>query len=529
MAAVPALPPVRLLALLMATFVLGGLAFAIGTPTFQNPDEPSHLDMAHHYAHDPLHLAGPSLRVRQGTVDAVAQVGLRAGAGPVRYDSVPDERPRYLDLDAFPDQDEPAVEGCPARCQNYQYGHPPLWYLTMAPVVRLFDGLSAPALVFVLRVIGVAMAAVTVPCTWFAARQLWPGAVRRPLVAAALVALCGPYLSTAAAVNNDSGVLLLGAATIAVMAHTLRRGPNLRSAALLGALVGAGLLLKGQFLVFAPLAGLAVLVGPTRLPRWQPAAAFSVPAIIGAQWWLATVARDGSLTPGGSELVAVAQPGPWEDERFPGFVVDHLGDLYRRMFGLYGWASVEVPAAGRLLLTIAAAAIALLWLSSRPWRRLTVANLRWWLLAALPVGLAVAAFKASFDVYRLNGEVRGLAPRYLYPALPVLALGMVAVGSVLAERLPERWIPRAPAVAVGAWAAVAGVGSLVLALTGLHDTTSLGRLIERASIVSPVPAASLWLAVVVIGWLVLSTAVVAALWHGPDMSRAASPARGPAG
>jgi 4-amino-4-deoxy-L-arabinose transferase-like glycosyltransferase len=513
MAAVPAGPHLRPLALLVAAFVLGGLAFAVGTPLFQNPDEPSHLDLAHHYAHHPLELAGPSLKVRQGTMSAVDQVGLNAGAGAVSYDLVPVTRPPYATLDEYPDAGEPATSGCPAACQNYQYGHPPGWYLAVAPLVWVLDGLSAASLTFALRALNVLLAAVAVPLTWYAARQIWPAATWRPLVAAAAVAFAGPYLATAAAVNNDAAVLALAAATTAVMARVLRQGATVRAAALLGALVGAGLLVKAQFIVVAPLAGLAVLAAPPLVARWRSALAYGAPAGAGAIWWLAVYLQDGSLTRGGSELTAPAQPGPWEEATFPSYFADHLGDLHRRLFGLYGWASVELTGFWQTALTAAAVVLAVAWLAARRWARPTLASLRWWLLGALPAGLLVASVKASFDVYRTNGEVRGLAPRYLYPALPVAALGLVAAGGAVAARLPSRWAGRASALAVLVLAAVAGAGSFVTAATGLYDTTELGRLLERAEIVSPAAAPGVWLGVLALGWLATTGAVVAAAWR----------------
>lgn len=513
----------RVLALLIASFALGGLAFALGTPTFQNPDEPSHLDLAHHYAHHPFDLAGPGLRVRQDTVAAVDQVGLSASAGPISYTNTATSRPPYRALDDYPNAGQPATSGCLASCQNYQYAHPPGWYLAMAPVVRLFDGLSFPSLVFLLRALNVLLALGAVPLTWYTARQVWPDAVTRPLVAAAAVAFCGPYLATAAAVNNDAAVLGLSAATAALMARTLRRGSSLPSAALLGAVVGVGLLVKAQFVVLAPLAGLAVLFGPVVVARWRAVFAFATPALIGAHWWIATLVRDGSLTPAGSELVQPASPGPWERTSLVNYVIDHTGDLHRRFFGLYGWASVEVPDLWHTTLTIATCVAVAAWLAARRWDPPTLESMRWWLLAAVPAGLVAASFKASFDVYRLTGEVRGLAPRYLYPAVPLLAVGLAAAGGAVAARLPRRLRAPLAAIAVGLLALVAGVGSFVLAVTGLLDSTSIGRMVERADVVSPVGAPAMWLAALAIGWTAATVAAVISVWRGPPGQRATTP------
>lgn len=508
MARVPPVLVRRLLTLLTAAFVLGGAAFALGTPLFQNPDEPSHIDLTHRYAHDPFRLAGPSLRIREGTVAAVEDVGLAARAGDISYDEVPAERPRYRSLDEYPRADEPATSGCPARCQNYQYGHPPGWYLAMAPLIRFADSLSVASLMLLVRWANVLLAAAAVPLTWYTTRQVWPGSVRRATVATAVVAFSGPYLATAAAVNNDAAVLLLGAATTALMARLLRQGVDLGRAALLGAVVGIGLLVKAQFLVFAPVAGLTVLVAPALVPRWKAAMSFAVPAIIGAHWWLATLVRGGSLTPSGSELIAEPRPGPWEDETFVMYVLGHLGDVYRRIFGLYGWASVEVPELGRVVLALGTGGVILAWLASRRWARPEPQTLRWLLLAVVPVGLLVASYKASFDVYQVNGEVRGLAPRYLYPALPVVAVGLSAVGRTIADRLPRHVIEHTVPALVAGLAVIGGGGSFLLAVTGLYDSTSITELLDRASRTSPVSAPGGWLLLLGVGWAATVAAVV---------------------
>jgi hypothetical protein len=64
------------LALLTLAFVVSGLAFAVVTPLFENPDEATHVDMVEHYVEHPTKMAGPSLRQTQQVRGAFAATGL---------------------------------------------------------------------------------------------------------------------------------------------------------------------------------------------------------------------------------------------------------------------------------------------------------------------------------------------------------------------------------------------------------------------------------------------------------------------
>ena len=81
----------------------------------------------------PTELAGPSLRQTQGSRGAISATGLRDEALPPDFSRVPNSRPDYLPFAKYAGGDAPATSGCPVSCQNYQYGHPPAWYLLVAP------------------------------------------------------------------------------------------------------------------------------------------------------------------------------------------------------------------------------------------------------------------------------------------------------------------------------------------------------------------------------------------------------------
>src|SRR5687768_16045727 len=104
-------PSATAVALLTLVFVQTGLAFAIATPMFQNPDEPTQVDMVRHYASHPTEFAGPSPRQSDGLRCAVSATGL-ADDGP-DFDEVRSERPTYRPFTAYRGGDAPATTDCP--------------------------------------------------------------------------------------------------------------------------------------------------------------------------------------------------------------------------------------------------------------------------------------------------------------------------------------------------------------------------------------------------------------------------------
>lgn len=502
----------RLLAPLTAAFFLSGVAFAVGTPIFQNPDEPPHVDLVHHYAHDPTDLAGPELRQRRGTREAFDAVGLPEKADDADFERLPEQRPDYLPFDSYPAGAEPATDQCPVSCQNYQYGHPPAWYYLSAPIALALDGQPFPATVLWLRLFNVLLVAPMVGLTWWTARQIWPRSTGRPLAAAIVMAAAGPVVATAAAANNDALVLMLITATVALMARILRAGTQPRLALLLGLLVGAGLLTKAQFLAVAPVALLAMLVAPSAGPRWRALVGFAVPVGLGGVWWLENLIRDGSLTRAGSEILVPAHPGPWESASFAGYALNRVPLLMDRIWGSYGWLAVDVPPGWRRVLTIGTLALAAGWLACRQWGWPTRAGLRWLVLATVPLMLVLAVFYASFEVHRSNGEVRGVQGRYVYGAASVLAVGVAAASGAIKQRVARR-ARTSPLLAAAALASftLGTIASFALAMRGLYATKSLTVLLDRAAIVAPVAEIELWLGLVTVAWMmvVLNVAVAA--------------------
>lgn len=502
------------LVLLTVAFLLSGMAFALAIPMFANPDESSHVDMVRHYAHHPTEVAGPSLRQSAGVRGAVEAAGIleRPFPDPTAY--LPSSRPDYGSFDDYGGNGD-ATE-CPQRtCQQYQFIHPPAWYLLMAPVARVLDARPFPETVAALRLLNVAMSSVIVFATWFTARQLWPTRRRLALVAAGLTAVCGPLAAAASSANNDGLLLPLMAVAIALMAGILRRGVTTRSAAVLGIVVSLGLLTKGEFLVAAGVAVLAMLVAPAAswAVRWRGLAALTIAGVPGGLWWLRVIVREHGLTPGGSEFLAPERTGSWNHEWIGAYFVRRFGDLIDWLPGKYGYYPgpfVVLPPALRIFCQLGALALIVGWLACRRWRRPTMGSVRVLVLVALPVLLVLASVVSSWDAYRRNGYFYGMAPRYAYGAVPVLAVMLTAALAAVGDRFRPLRPARFHAGLLAA-TAVIGVGAaLAMNLRATYFTTDLALTFRRAGVIAPVTHPKAWLALLAVGW----TAVLAgAAWQ----------------
>jgi 4-amino-4-deoxy-L-arabinose transferase-like glycosyltransferase len=501
----------RLLALLTAIFVCAGLAFSVATPLFENPDEATHVDMARHYSRHPFDLAGPSLRQTQAVRGAFAATGLFDTPTDLAMAGIPAERPDYRPFDHY-GGDEPATS-CPVTCQNYQFIHPPAWYLAAAPVVAALSGLDFPVTVLVLRSLNVLLVSLLVWCSWRLARDLWPHRPRRALAAAVLTTAAGPLAAVAGSVNNDGLMLPLCGLAAVLIGRILIAGVDLRLGIALGAVVGLGLLTKGQLVIVAVVALVALLVAPSaERTRWRGVAAYLALGGIGGLWWLRVLVDTHGFTPSGSELLAPSAPGPWRGASFPGYLLERLPDAFGRFPGWYGWRLDILPPV--LLIPIQAALLALPlgWLVCRGWRPPSPAGLRLLVLASMPVLLLLASAYTAYDTYVDNGDQHGLAPRYLYGTAPILAVGVVAALAAIVERLGLRaWIVRRAGL-LSAAAVVVGAGaSFARAELAAYFTSSVSLAFRRAGVVAPVAHPKAWLLVLGVAGSALLVATVRSL------------------
>ena len=351
--------------------------------------------------------------------------------------------------------------------------HPPLAYLLAAPPAWLGASLGydrgPPMTMRVLCALGMAVGALA---TAAVADALLPGRRRTAVLAAGLVALAPAIVSIGSYGYNDGLALAVGTALLAVVLRVARWGPTRGRLVGLVALGTAAILSRSALLPLVPLgAGVWMWCTWRSEPRRAlggAAVAAVVPAVLGGWFYLRNIELYGSFsgsghlqekfgrTDAGSTAELLLHPrfllGSWQD----------LWGAFRSNAGLgTGHSQVGSPDAelgsrlviGGALVALAAAG----WFvgALRTVRRRGRPSITWGVAAAW-VGVCVVGL-ASF----VSGG-GSPHPRYLFPALPVLAVVLVAgVGH----------LPRGRTLAASVVVAIGAVDLLLYAKLSVFFTT----------------------------------------------------------
>lgn len=225
--------PALWLLLIVVTYAGIASLYAMAVPAWQAPDEPAHYNYIHELA-----TTGRLPLLQMGDYDQA-----------------------YLDQltsQRFP----PELSIAPLRYEAHQ---PPLYYLLATAVFRLTRGELLP-----LRLLSVALGAIFVILVYAIARmvcpqrpQLWPGA-------AAFVAFLPMHVAMSAAVNNDALAEVILAAILLLSLYYVRSAlgdgspPRWQLVAALGVVLGLALITKVSAYVGIPVAMAALWIGHTQ-------------------------------------------------------------------------------------------------------------------------------------------------------------------------------------------------------------------------------------------------------------------------
>ena len=331
-----------------------------------------------------------------------------------------------------PSPTDPAAIGQAGR--SFEAIQPPLYYVAAAPAFSVVSDHRDK--VFAVRIFDALLLALTVLLLWRLARRVTAdegGSASAPDAAlaglsAALLVLLWPGMTVRGVTISNTPLELALATGFLLALWRADRDTRTPPIVLASVLLGLCLLTKLTLVLLVPLY-LLVLLRRSRAgaPPWQWALA-AVPPLLLAPWLALNVDRYGSPT-----VDAVGSPGVAGPLRTAG-VLDRIQDMphwaAKLLDGVLpqewigqldvGWVRVT---ASVLLLGLAAAGIAALVVGRRDWRV--------WFLA-LP---ALAGLASLVAVYTFTGSLEIFLLRYIYPALPPLAL---AAGIVLAGRAPGR-------------------------------------------------------------------------------------------
>ncbi len=431
---------------------------SVAAPLFLAPDEFVHADLALRLADDARY---PSYDGRR-TAAAVKRVAIPYFGDDARNpdktaaDAPP--KPGRLDIDALGGSADD-----PEGSFNQQPQHPPLYYQSMALVLRveraMVPGTSPPALVTevgVLRIVNAALVVLLPLAAWATAHRL--GARRGTATTAAALVLLVPQLShIGSTINNDNLLTALAAALAVLLAGVVRGDRRARTAALVALVTGLALLTKAFAVLLLPWVAVAYLVaahrraravgegaaGPQASTPSEPAmAGFDLrtvraglaaglgAALVSGWWWIGTRVRTGTFAPSLEDQLVPTQPGFSPDL---GFFARRFGAFFtERFWGWFGLYSARIP-----LGVVAAATVALvgtvvlgLW---RPAPRLRRVDLAVGLVPVLALGAFVV--QHAWSIYARSGQTPFIQGRYLFAVLvPLLVVSASGLG-----RLAGRW------------------------------------------------------------------------------------------
>jgi len=477
------------LAVICTTYLLLGSAYAALTPTWQAPDEPAHYNYVKYIATE------KALPVLQpGDWNAAELEELKAAGFPPGR----------------------SVAGI-----RYEFWQPPLYYLLLAPLYTLTTDLPLATQVIVLRLASLILSLGTLLLTYAIVRTALPGRPGLALAATGLTAAIPMHLAMNAAINNDTLANLLLAALTLLALRWLEGTATPRQLILWTALLfGLGLITKATVY---PAALLLLAAGPGRTIHHQPSSQSPIPQslisnlhapltglalslLIGGWFFVRNALVYGNLDILGRlrhDAVVTGQP-----RTTPGLdAAYHLITVSLQSFwGQFGWMGVLLDNRIYIALTILVD-IALVGLALTLWRH----RRHWLTLISGPLGLLglnlllVTGLFLQYNLVFIQAQ-----GRYLFPALPTLALLLVIGWQAVIARPPLLAI----LVALGGgWAVLNDAGRLflVIALGLAVGIALLQRLCPRLA--GAILAVTLYLALVGLDLYSLYGAILPALTH----------------
>ena len=427
-------PATWILVAVIVTYCVLGVLYAVHTPPWQAPDEPAHYNYVRYLA---AHHRLPVLQ-----------------AGDYPHDYLEE-----IKAAKFP----PEMTIDPIR---YEFWQPPLYYLLAVPVYLLFGGALIP-----LRLFSVACGAGLLIVAYGIARQAFPQNDALALGTVALIAFVPQHLAMTAAVNNDALAELILAGVMwalvrwVVGGETRGVGENseeLKRLAVVGVLMGLGLLTKTSTVVSVPLALVALVLRRKRVDT-RSVACLLLPALLLVLPWLVRNAAvyGGSDVLGWGRHGAVVADQPRTAEWIALYGLGNvlrwgLTTTFQSFWAQFGWMAVPIDARiyRALALFCGLAGVGFVLHVMRLWRerglRLDEGTQR----AASLLALWLLLTGASYLWY--NATFVQHQGRYLFPALVPIAV-FFALGWREALR-PEnaRWLAMALLV-----------GAVVLVMRGL--------------------------------------------------------------
>ena len=454
-------------AVLTLAFLLWQVMWAVLTPAFRGPDEPSHVNSVLRLANgggwpDPgtPHIDNSILNAARdsGFIFPDAQDFATPSRTSVEGTMPKAVTPSFAHIAVVPHGDRaPMTQGDPSNIVDQMTQHPPLFYALEASVFRAVgaDSWHWDRQLLLMRLIGVLLTVPVVPCLLFTLRRI--GCSRPVALAAASTVFAVPQLAFATGiVTNDSLAIGAGALSIAACAAAMWGRASWRTVFAAGGALGLGLWSKGTFIPMGLLVVTAFLAhrahGAFRRRLAMACAAGGIGLLIGGFWWIRNIILFGTVQPAGYQTPYLH---PGRDTRY--FIRQVVVNLTESSWGRLGWMNWQLPLWllwGLAAFTFLTAAVVLVRGTGRdgiPFvRGKTLVLVGFYPLVS---GMIIAQ---AWITYRSDGTVPGTQGRYLLPGVVGLLAVSAAAWAPLLERATARaWIflPGSLSMAIGLYAA----------------------------------------------------------------------------
>ncbi len=420
-------------------------AWALITPNFQAPDEPTHAAYAVELAetgHPPSNTSthGYASDELSAFADGLGTFGMNQIAPSTRPPwSRARERQYQKTLTVLkPRRDN---GGGPSSAAV----HGPVYYAFPALAYRIFYNASFASRMLAMRIASALLAALTVALIYLTVRELAPGHRWAAAVAALLAAFQPMFGFLGGTINTDVGVNLAGAILVYLLVRALRRGLTLPVAIGIPAAFILGSLAKATMLAFVPVLAFGLLAILWRR-RWRIRdwlAMIATGLVLAGIWAVVAPSWHHSFipVPGGGGGVANATPGfgaklsyvwqiffpplPFMHHDFaPG--VHPIWDVYVvRAWGSFGWLDVNLPHVMFVAIAIAVCMVIVLILRAA-WLERTLLRTRVpETLVLLGSVICVLGFThAAFARFNPAAAIEEQG-RYAFPALTTFAVAGV--------------------------------------------------------------------------------------------------------
>jgi hypothetical protein len=441
----------RTFALVYLLFLLGfGVGYISITPPFEGFDETAHYSSLREIADTGrIPVYGKSY-LDQSVVDYRGPIHYETGNPPFdrglvypRFFAQPALVAHYLEYYRRP---VAQVAYQPSSQLNWQAQHPPLYYLLLAKLLPLLDGLSFTAQIFLLRLTSFVVALCGVAFGLLAVSHADAPPERNPALIGFVVypVLLPMFFPEFARIGNDSLCLFLAGLAAYFLALWLKDERSASKSIAVGIALGLGLLTKAFFLPITLALGIFLAArllldkaNPTiraeRLKRTVPV--FLTAVLVGGGWYLYKLVMYGDLTGADYAIRLEHQGGMLSglESHFSFFQLIRGALMPLVSYQWVGtWSVTRLPEIFQVPMVVLAAWVAIAYL--RQLRGRSLADPGWlpvWLLGLFILGLFWHVL-IGIALYNL-GAAGGW---YLHILMPWVA---PAIGLGFASIMTRRW------------------------------------------------------------------------------------------